>query len=164
MCIRDSRQDLDSITKERPLFIWHYSGHDFYLNSAAIELAKLTPALAKQFHGVDLDDSGALTGRIYEDAALALFSAVGPILLAPDHIAKGFAGYEALLTQAGVTTVAEMGYGIFGLQMEDNFLNNFYTDNEPYRLYLVPEHRAFCLLYTSPSPRDATLSRMPSSA
>ena len=25
-------------------------------------------------------------------------------------------------------------------------------------------HREFCLLYTSPSPRDATLSRMPSSA
>ena len=30
----------------------------------------------------------------------------------------------------------------------------------------IPEvvHRYFCLLYTSPSPRDATLSRMPSSA
>ena len=26
------------------------------------------------------------------------------------------------------------------------------------------EHVTFCLLYTSPSPRDATLSRMPSSA
>ena len=26
------------------------------------------------------------------------------------------------------------------------------------------EHFGFCLLYTSPSPRDATLSRMPSSA
>ena len=27
-----------------------------------------------------------------------------------------------------------------------------------------PKGYAFCLLYTSPSPRDATLSRMPSSA
>ena len=27
-----------------------------------------------------------------------------------------------------------------------------------------PEQRRICLLYTSPSPRDATLSRMPSSA
>ena len=27
-----------------------------------------------------------------------------------------------------------------------------------------PEKRKDCLLYTSPSPRDATLSRMPSSA
>ena len=28
----------------------------------------------------------------------------------------------------------------------------------------IEEHFGFCLLYTSPSPRDATLSRMPSSA
>ena len=28
----------------------------------------------------------------------------------------------------------------------------------------TPEHLQCCLLYTSPSPRDATLSRMPSSA
>ena len=32
--------------------------------------------------------------------------------------------------------------------------------NEPYQTGVV----MFCLLYTSPSPRDATLSRMPSSA
>ena len=29
---------------------------------------------------------------------------------------------------------------------------------------LHPKLQSFCLLYTSPSPRDATLSRMPSSA
>ena len=32
------------------------------------------------------------------------------------------------------------------------------------RDHAVAERRAACLLYTSPSPRDATLSRMPSSA
>ena len=32
------------------------------------------------------------------------------------------------------------------------------------RQSLVDENRKNCLLYTSPSPRDATLSRMPSSA
>ena len=32
------------------------------------------------------------------------------------------------------------------------------------RLAVVAEQYALCLLYTSPSPRDATLSRMPSSA
>ena len=33
---------------------------------------------------------------------------------------------------------------------------------DPLRLVVLPRER--CLLYTSPSPRDATLSRMPSSA
>ena len=32
------------------------------------------------------------------------------------------------------------------------------------RQYKDVTHKTVCLLYTSPSPRDATLSRMPSSA
>ena len=35
--------------------------------------------------------------------------------------------------------------------------------NEPFKVKTSALNR-FCLLYTSPSPRDATLSRMPSSA
>ena len=31
-------------------------------------------------------------------------------------------------------------------------------------VYFAKNHVKICLLYTSPSPRDATLSRMPSSA
>ena len=31
-------------------------------------------------------------------------------------------------------------------------------------VYAIATHTHACLLYTSPSPRDATLSRMPSSA
>ncbi len=138
-----TRQDLDKIQTSRPLFIWHYSGHDFYLNSAAIGMAKLTPALADQFHGVDLDENGELTGRIYEDAGLALFQTLGPILLNPNHIEKGWNGFESILSRSGVTTIAEMGYGIFGRAMEDQFLSQHYTDEDRYRLYLVPEHRAF---------------------
>jgi len=127
-----TRQDLDTISAARPVYIWHFSGHDFYLNSAAIKHSKLTPALADEFHGIGLDDAGELNGRIYEDAALALFQTIGPILLAPAHIKKGW-----------VTTVAEMGYGIFGRALEDNYTKTYYTDEDNYRLYQVPEHRAF---------------------
>ena len=34
----------------------------------------------------------------------------------------------------------------------------------PYQLTISEDSISICLLYTSPSPRDATLSRMPSSA
>ena len=138
-----TRQDLDKISSSRPIFIWHYSGHDFYLNSAAISLAKLTPALSEKYHGIGLDENGELNGRIYEDAGLALFATIGPILLAPAHIKKGFEGYEKIFARSGVTTVAEMGYGIFGRSLEDKYLKAFYTEEDNYNLYLVPEHRAF---------------------
>ena len=50
-------------------------------------------------------------------------------------------------------------------------LSNNIEDKSNYHSYFLPqnlirniEKPIFCLLYTSPSPRDATLSRMPSSA
>lgn len=139
------RDDLDAITTERPLLLWHWSGHDFYLNSAAIEMVDATPALADQFHGIELDSDGELTGRIYEDALLAIFDKIAAVIMHPDHIQRGWDRYEALLRDAGVTTVAEMGYGIFGRAVEDAFLAAHHDSTDGYQVYLVPEHRAFKL-------------------
>ena len=139
------KADLDAVTTDRPLVIWHYSSHDFYLNSAALAWAGIDVALHEQFEGVDLDASGALTGRIYEDAIPALMASIGPILLAPDRLSSGLEGFSSLLRAGGVTTVADLGYGIFTLPLEDaNIRGNWRSiDHAGYRLYLVPEHRAF---------------------
>jgi len=138
-----SRDDLDKISKSRPIFIWHYSGHDFYLNSAAIKKSDLSKKLANQFDGIGLNEKGELNGRVYEDAALYLFKTLAPELMSSSHIKKGWEGYESILSRSGVTSVAEMGYGIFGTQIEDIFTSNFYTKEDHYRLFQIPEHRAF---------------------
>lgn len=142
-----TRQDLDAISQSRPLFIWHYSGHDFYLNSAAIELAGLDPSMADDFHGIGLDAFGKLNGRIYEDALPTLLKTVGPILLNPRQVDRGWNGYEEIFSRSGITTVAEMGYGIFGQRLEDAYRFLHYRNQDNYRLYLVPEHRAFAEKY-----------------
>ena len=45
-----------------------------------------------------------------------------------------------------------------------NFFRNIVIEDETGGIILLSERSDYCLLYTSPSPRDATLSRMPSSA
>ena len=139
-----TRTDLDAITTARPLVIWHYSSHDFYLNSAAIERAGFTPALKEKFHGVDLDENGELTGRIYEDAAVAVLGAFADVMLAPENVSAGFQGFSRMLRKAGVTTTVEMGYGLFGWDMEDANIRSNWGDAQSagYNLYLVPEYRA----------------------
>lgn len=139
------KADLDAIVRERPLVIWHYSSHDFYLNSAALDWAGIDASLHEQFEGVDLDAEGNLTGRIYEDAIPALMHSIGPILLAPERLAEGLEGFSELLRAGGVTTVADLGYGIFTLPLENaNISGNWRSiDHAGYRLYLVPEHRSF---------------------
>lgn len=138
-----TRHDLDDISTDRVLIIWHYSGHDFYLNSKAIEFAGVDAGWAEKYHGVPLGVDGQPTGRVYEDAVFGLLQKVGVLLLHPTLIEKGFNGFEDMLSENGVTTVAEMGYGIFGRPMEDGFYTAYYGEDANTKLYLVPEHRAF---------------------
>ncbi len=146
------RNDLDAISNTRPIIIWHYSGHDFYMNSAALDLFEITADMHKTYEGVALNEQGELTGRIFEDAVAPLLPKLAPYLLNPAHIEKGFNGFEKLLIQGGVTTIAEMGYGIFGRAFEDLVLEQHYSASDPYTLYLVPEHRAFAQEFGAGSP------------
>lgn len=141
------RHDLDSVSISRPILIWHYSGHDFYLNTKALQWADVEPSLAQKFEGIALDQNGELTGRIYEDASHYLFNKLALQILTPSNIGKGFNGFEKMLAQAGVTSVAELGYGLFNKNLEDAYYFLEYTQSDPYHLYLVPEHRAFTKKY-----------------
>ena len=146
------RNDLDAISNTRPIIIWHYSGHDFYMNSAALDLFEITADMHKTYEGVALNEQGELTGRIFEDAVAPLLPKLAPYLLNPAHIERGFNGFEKLLVQGGVTTIAEMGYGIFGRAFENLVLEQHYSASDPYTLYLVPEHRAFAQEFGAGSP------------
>lgn len=144
-----NKADLDAVTTDRPLVIWHYSSHDFYLNSAALDWAGIDASWHDTFEGVDLDDQGELTGRIYEDAVGALLQTLGPILLSPQRLTRGLNGFSELLRAGGVTTVADLGYGIFTLPLENaNIAANWRSmEHSGYRVYLVPEHRAFAAAF-----------------
>ena len=50
-----------------------------------------------------------------------------------------------------------------GYSINENKIYNIATKNQDFDS-VNEEYPYICLLYTSPSPRDATLSRMPSSA
>lgn len=138
-----TKTDLDSISISRPIILWHYSGHDFYMNTKALELFEIRPELHETYEGIAIDADGDLTGRIFEDAVAPLLPRLAPYLLNPEHIEKGFNGFETILARGGVTAVAELGYGIFGRQFEDKAISAHYGENDSYALYLAPEHRAF---------------------
>ncbi|MEZ5954593.1 MAG: amidohydrolase family protein [Hyphomonas sp.] len=137
------RHLLSALSPERPLILWHFSGHDFYLNNAALAQANLAPALAETYHGVDLDDHGDLTGRIYEDAAFVVLQAFHETFLSPEHLVAGFEAYREILAKSGVTTTADLAYGVFGLQLEDQAIRATWQNMEHagFRMYLVPEYR-----------------------
>ena len=154
------RHDLDNVSTTRPVVVWHYSAHDFYLNTPALKWADVEPALHQKYEGIALDVNGELTGRIYEDATEFLLRKLGRHLLSPGNIGKGFNGFETMLAKAGVTSVAELGYGLFSKTLEDSYYLLEYTKSDPYHLYLVPEHRAFSKKYGDKAAQEvASLAR-----
>ena len=54
--------------------------------------------------------------------------------------------------------------GLTQLHLSRRFAYLIPAQGEPTLIVHAIEQSTYCLLYTSPSPRDATLSRMPSSA
>ncbi len=155
------RLALDTITRGRPLIVWHYSGHDLYLNSRALDLIGATPALAETYHGVDLAPDGTLTGRLYEDAGFYAFRRLGAVLFNPDALARGSRRYFEIVRRAGVTTTADLAYGVFGLQMENGAIASSWSmQRDGFRLYLVPEYRSFEREFGSATAAAAVVHEM----
>ena len=149
-----TRQDLDAISPDIPLVVWHYSGHDFYFNSSGLDFVGAKTEWADEFHGVDLDENGELTGRIYEDAIGAIMVGMGPVLFNPESIARGLDTYFQIVRNAGVTTSADLGYGVLGLANENQTIGSLWSkDDDGFRLFLVPEHRAFSGEFGDDAPK-----------
>jgi predicted amidohydrolase YtcJ len=140
-----TRQDLDKIAPDRPLLIWHYSVHDFFLNSAALAQIDMTDEEIPDFVGIDRDHTGEPTGRIFEDALRLVYDAFRPSIATVWEIRRGQHEYSKLLNKNGVTSVAELGYGVSNLAVENWHLRLNYVSPQysGYRLFLVPEHRGF---------------------
>lgn len=152
---------LDAIAPDRPLVVWHYSGHDFYLNSAALRAIGATPELHARFHGIDLTADGELTGRIFEDAAFLVLQRMGDVLFSPEAVARGTSRYFAILRRAGVTTAADLAYGVFGIAAEDRAIAATWSlQRNAFRLYLVPEFRAFEREFSSPAAAAAAVREL----
>ena len=140
-----TRHDLDKIAPDRPLLIWHYSVHDFFLNSAALAQLDMSDEEVPDFVGIERDASGEMTGRIYEDALRLVYDAFRPSIASVWEIRRGQHEFSRLLNRNGVTSVAELGYGVSNLFIENWHLRLNYVSPQysGYRLFLVPEHRGF---------------------
>ncbi len=111
------RIELDQIAADRPVVIWQRSFHDIIFNSKAMQLlgmetkaafdAKLAMVKANPAHG-DFD-RGVLT----ETALPAALFVLQPYILAPAKMAKGFTDLQTMMLRHGVTTISDMGTGLF---------------------------------------------------
>lgn len=102
------RDDLNAWFGDQPVVLWHRSFHEIIANDAALTMLNITEADAQAVH-----DANWQRGHFYESGLKAIVGKLG-FLFAPQRFGRGMANFMAMTHQAGVTTVLDMGTGIFG--------------------------------------------------
>ncbi|MDG2045788.1 MAG: amidohydrolase [Halioglobus sp.] len=128
-----SRELLNRIAPDQPVAIIHRSFHEIYLNDAAITAIGIQEA---DFLGNPQVDWEA--GHFYEGGWLALVPRMAPNLLDITRYLEGLSIMSELVTQNGITTIAEPGFPSSNFEAEYALLKMEMDKLPPYSVYLIP--------------------------
>lgn len=105
-----NRYDLDEVTKTHPICITHRGGHTAYVNSKALELAKIDKNTSDPAGGqIVRDESGEPTGLLKENAVNLVDKLIPNEFNAADNQA-GVKLITQMMSKSGVTSVTD-AYG-----------------------------------------------------
>lgn len=111
------RDELDSISTQRPVWILAYAIHYLYVNSAMLELLAANADI--DVHGVGRYPDGRLDGTFVEMEAVRYAQApFADVINNRDTARRGLWALARTAQQAGVTTTADMGLGVQDFQAE----------------------------------------------
>ncbi|MFT3802408.1 MAG: amidohydrolase [Burkholderiaceae bacterium] len=130
------RDELDGISKVRPIFVISYAPHFSYLNSAALEYSKVPDDT--NVHGVRRYPDGRLNGQFVELEANRVSLGSMRSVIANLSGAEGIRRMGRVAHAAGVTTTAEMLFGRSGFESEWKLHAEAVDDDFPLRMALVP--------------------------
>jgi predicted amidohydrolase YtcJ len=134
-----SRADLDAISNQRPILVWHRSFHEIFANTAALAALGIDRARADAHTQVDFD-----RGHFYETGLELLLEGATDELLQLRRYLGALREARALLHAGGITTVADGAFGTLDLTREYRALRYGGWDDSdtPYRSLLLLDGRA----------------------
>ena len=103
-----TRTDLDAMSADKPMAIWHRSCHEFILNSAALEVLGLTEAMTEG-HGLASQQADWAKGHFYEKGMDIILPKLMPQFASAERMVAGLNQLKAYLRQSGVTALNEPG-------------------------------------------------------
>lgn len=131
-----TRADLDRLAPDRPIVVWQRSFHEIVVNGAALaewgiaDEARFDAALAAGH--ADPDHASFADGVFSETALLVALDRMRPVLLSPERLSSGFGALLRNLRASGVTTVSDMGTGIFAsFDVEAALIRDAFENAEP---------------------------------
>jgi predicted amidohydrolase YtcJ len=132
------RPQLDAISPERPLVVWHRSCHELILNSAAIAKYGITSeGLAGK--GLASEQADVEQGHFYENGLKLVLAPVGKDMLSPARIEAGVRRFTSYVRSKGITTICEPGTQL--ARPIQAFWEKNLGGDVGFRTYLIPDGR-----------------------
>ena len=109
-----ARADLDALSASRPIVVWHRSAHEMFFNSAALRHWNLTEDEACANSSVDYP-----AGHYWESGMIELAAPkLAPYMFDRTRFLAGVARARDVVAFGGITTIAEMSFGITDPDLE----------------------------------------------
>lgn len=129
-----TRKDLDEISSERPIAVWHRSFHEIILNSAAIDELELKDPQHPQVNFT--------TGHFYENGLfIELAPHIMPLLTGPFRYLGAMSQARDIIHAGGITTVSDGAFGSIDFDKEwlTTRVSNWNRDASPFRFMILAD-------------------------
>ena len=132
-----TREDLDKISKERPILVMHRSYHEFILNTAALEYFGITQEFIDSLDEEARAYADFARGHFSEQGMISVFPKLLTFLGKPEYLLSGLQLTEKYLHQNGVTMIANPGaWLIESIQKAKNLILG--DESTPFRSFFIP--------------------------
>ena len=132
-----SREDLDRISKDRPILVMHRSYHEFILNTPALEYFNISQEFIKSLDEEARAYADFDRGHFSEQGMISVFPKLLRYLGKPEYLLSGLQLTEDYLHQNGVTMIANPGaWLIKSIQDAKNLILG--DENTPFRSFFIP--------------------------
>lgn len=132
------RQLLDQVSTTRPVIVWDNSGHNMYVNTAALKAYDLTPEKTKNIKGIGVGKDGQLNGQFIEIGAITyLLGVASKDIFKPDEVPVAYQYINDLMLQGGITTSGDLAFGSINIEAETKAIQ-WFTKSPATSLRIVP--------------------------
>jgi predicted amidohydrolase YtcJ len=147
-----SRDMLNKLAPDVPVIVWHRSGHELYLNDAALKLTGIDEVVVKGLPKSAQEQVNLPKGHFFEQGAMApaIISKIAPYLASPEQFRKGLEFSKMYYHRNGITLACEPG-GFLSKPMQDA-INAVYSDDAtPFNHCFIGDGKSFYAI----KPNDA---------
>lgn len=145
-----SRDVLNALAPDFPVIVWHRSGHEFFLNDSALELAGIDIKLVASFPKAAQEQLSLKKGHFFEQGALAIMGKLAPFMASPASFKNGLEYTVKYYHRNGITICCEPG-GFVSKPVQDAINAVYSGDEVPFNHYFMADGKTFAAQH----PKDA---------